>query len=112
MNLKQILEEANSFITQGDYERFLTYCTADTIWNFVGDETLKGIDEVREYMRKSYIKPPRFKVDLMIEEGNYLTAMGTISLINENSVWVNYEYCDVWKFENGKLAELKAFVSN
>jgi ketosteroid isomerase-like protein len=112
MDLKQILNEANAFITQGDYEKFLTYCTANTIWNFIGDETLRGINEVRNYMLKAYIKPPRFKVDLMVEEGNYLTAVGTISLLNEDSVWIDYEYCDVWRFENGKLAELKAFVVN
>jgi ketosteroid isomerase-like protein len=22
----------------------------------------------------------------------------------------HYDYCDVWRFENGKIAELKAFV--
>lgn len=112
MSLKEILKEANALIAAGDYERFLTYCTAETLWKFVGDTTLVGIDEVRAYMLEAYIEPPRFEVDLMIEEGNYLTAIGTISLLNENSVWVNYEYCDVWRFENGKLAELKAFVAN
>lgn len=110
MNLKEILNEANACIASGNYDQFLTYCTTDTHWTFVGEASLTGIDEVRDYMKEAYIKPPRFKVDLIIEEGNYLTAVGTISIVNINSVWVDYEYCDVWRFENGKLAELKAFV--
>lgn len=110
MNLKLILQEANACIAVGDHEGFLKFCTKDTRWTFVGDRTLNGIDEVRAYMSEAYKEPPKFEVALMIEEGNYLTAMGTISLLNENSEWVDYEYCDVWRFEDGKLAELKAFV--
>ncbi|KFE97563.1 ketosteroid isomerase [Chryseobacterium formosense] len=112
MNLKQILKEANACIANGNYDQFLTYCTIDTHWTFVGETSLTGIDEVRDYMNEAYIKPPKFKVDIMIEEGNYLTAVGTISIVNTNSLWIDYEYCDVWRFENGKLAELKAFVVN
>lgn len=110
MNLKEILNEANACIATGNYEEFLTYCTIDTHWTFVGETTLTGLDEIMDYMKEAYIEPPRFKVDLMMEEENYLTAVGKISILNINSVWVEYEYCDVWRFENGKLAELKAFV--
>lgn len=110
MNLKLILQKANACITAGDHEGFLEFCTKDTRWTFVGDRTLNGIDEVRAYMAEAYKEPPKFEVTLMIEEGNYLTAIGTISLQSENSEWISYEYCDVWRFEDGKLAELKAFV--
>jgi len=110
MNLKPILQKANACIAAGDYEGFLDFCTPDTNWIFVGDRTLKGIDEVRAYISEAYKEPPRFEVNLMIEEGDYLTAMGKISLLNDDSKWTAYEYCDVWRFDNGKLAELKAFV--
>lgn len=112
MNLKLILQKANACISAGDQEGFLNFCTSDTSWTFVGDRTLKGIDEVRAYMSEAYKVPPRFEVTLMIEEDNYLTAIGKISLMNEDSKWTEYQYCDVWRFENGKLAELKAFVVN
>jgi len=42
-------------------------------------------------MKEAYIEPPRFKVDLMIEEGNYLTAVGTRSIVNTDSLWIAYE---------------------
>lgn len=112
MNLKQILNEANACIASGNYDQFLTYCTTDTHWTFVGEESLTEIDEIRDYMEEAYIKPPRITIDIMIEEGEYLTVVGTISIVNISSVWVDYQYCDVWRFENGKLADLKAFVTN
>jgi len=39
---KAILEEANAAIAEGNYEGFLSFCTDDTKWTFVGDKTLNG----------------------------------------------------------------------
>ena len=63
MNNKEILQKANSLITKGDYEGFLSFCTEDTKWTFVGDQILNGKNEVREYMKKAYAEPPKFMVD-------------------------------------------------
>lgn len=110
MNNKTVLEKANTAISQGDYETFLTYCTEDTKWTFVGDRILFGKEEVRRYMAETYRKPPKFNVERLIGEGDYVTAVGTICIVNEHSQWIEYDYCDIWKFENGQMAELKAFV--
>jgi ketosteroid isomerase-like protein len=111
MNNKTILEKSNAAISEGDHETFLTYCTEDTKWTFVGDRELSGKDEIRQYMSETYKTPPKFDVENMIGEGDFVTAVGRISLFNEeDNQWIQYDYCDVWKFENGKMAELKAFV--
>jgi ketosteroid isomerase-like protein len=110
LNNKEILEKANAAITQGDHEGFLSFCTDDTEWTFVGDKTLQGKQAVREYMATAYQEPPKFMVENLIAEGEYVTAIGTISMKNENRIMIDYTYCDVWKFRNGKMAGLKAFV--
>ncbi|MCS3531684.1 nuclear transport factor 2 family protein [Chryseobacterium sp. JUb7] len=110
MDNKTILEKANAAIAEGDHETFLSYCTENTIWTFAGDQILSGKEEVRRYIADAYRKPPKFNVDHLIGEGDYVTAVGTISLFNEDSEWTEYHYCDIWKFEAGKMAELKAFV--
>jgi ketosteroid isomerase-like protein len=110
MNNKTILEKANAAITAGDHEGFLSYCTEDTTWTFIGDQTLQGKEAVRQYMATAYLEPPRFKVEHLIAEGNFVTAVGQISMKNENGVMVDYSYCDVWQFRDGKMAVLKAFV--
>jgi len=109
-NNKAILEKANAAIKEGNNEGFLSYCTEDTEWIFVGDQTLQGKEAVRQYMALAYAEPPEFTIELMIEEDDYVTAMGKISLRDENGEMANYLACDVWKFRNGKMAELKAFV--
>ncbi|MGV3706496.1 MAG: nuclear transport factor 2 family protein [Arcticibacter sp.] len=107
---KAILEQANAAVSSGDNEKFLSFCTEDTEWNFVGDQILKGKDAVRKYMKSAYSEPPQFDVEHMIAEGDYLTAIGRISLKNPEGKIIQYSYCDVWRFEDGKMAELKAFV--
>ena len=109
-NNKAILEKANAAISRGDNEVFLSYCTEDTEWVFIGDKTLQGKDAVRQYLAMAYVEPPKFIVENLIAEGEFLTAIGTISMKNEQGKLVDYSYCDVWRFRDGKMAELKAFV--
>jgi len=105
-----ILHKANEFVKKGNYESFLVYCTQDTKWVFVGERILEGRDKVREYMKEFYLEPPVFTVEKTIEDGNYVTVTGEITLKAANGTYNHYDYCDVWRFENGKIAELKAFV--
>ena len=49
-------------MSRGDYEGFLAFCTDDTHWEFVGDQTLDGKEAVRRYMAETYTRPPTFDV--------------------------------------------------
>ena len=107
---KDILEKANALVTNGDNEGFLAFCTEDVVWEFVGDQTLSGKQAVREYMKSTYVEPPKFDVERILADDDYVTAIGKISLNDETGKLINYEYCDVWRFRDGKMAQLKAFV--
>jgi ketosteroid isomerase-like protein len=107
---KAVLAKANEAITQGDHEGFLAFCTEDTEWTFVGDRTLKGKEAVRRWMAETYREPPTFRVDRLIAEGDFLTALGEITLKDENGKTAHHSYCDVWRFDDGRMAELHAFV--
>ncbi|MDF2934277.1 MAG: ketosteroid isomerase [Chryseobacterium sp.] len=110
MNNTTILHTANEYVSKGDYESFLAYCSSDTKWVFVGERTLNGKEEVRAYMKEFYIEPPVFDVELAIEDGDFVTVTGSISLKNKTGKYEHFNYCDIWRFEDGKIAELKAFV--
>ena len=107
---KAILTQANAAIVKGDYEGFLSHCADDVEWTFVGDKTLKGKEAVRQYMKATYVEPPSFRVDQLIAEGDFVTALGDIELKDEAGDRVHSAYCDVWRIRGDKLAELKAFV--
>jgi uncharacterized protein (TIGR02246 family) len=107
---KAILKQANAAVVRGDYEEFLSHCTEDVKWIFVGDKTLEGKEAVRRYMDSTYIEPPRFAVAQLIAEDDFVTAIGDIDITDETGKTVHSAYCDVWRIRDGKLAELRAFV--
>jgi ketosteroid isomerase-like protein len=107
---KAILLEGNAAIAEGNNEGFLRFCAEDTEWTFVGDQTLKGKEAVRQYMAKAYIEPPKFTVENLIAEGDFLTAVGEITLKDKDGRETDYSYCDVWRFLGDKIIELKGFV--
>lgn len=107
---KTILQKANAALVAGDYEGFLSYCTDDTEWTFVGEQTLRGKAAVRKWMATAYKKPPIFLVKRLVAEDDFVTALGTITLLEKGGQAIDYAYCDVWRFRDGKIAELTAFV--
>lgn len=109
-NNKAILEAANAAIAQGNYEGFLSFCTDDTEWTFVGDRTLNGKEAVRQWMATEYVEPPLNIVANLIAEGDFVTALGDLTIKDENGKAADYSYCDIWRFRDGKMVELRAFV--
>ncbi len=107
---KEILKAANAAIDAGKYEDFLSFCTDDTRWTFVGDKTLIGKAAVHQWMTATYLVPPNNKVANLITEGDFLTAVGELTLQDADGKEIHYSYCDVWKIRDGKLAELSAYV--
>lgn len=110
VNNKAILKKGNSAILNGNNEGMLSLCSEDTEWTFVGVEILKGKEAVRQYMASVYMEPPKFTVTNLIAEGDYVSALGEIALNDKNGKEIHYSYCDVWRFRNNQIVELKAFV--
>lgn len=107
---QEILQKANAAILEGDYEGFLKFCTEDTQWTFVGDRTLKGKEAVRQWMAATYQEPPKFELHRMIAENDFVAALGEITLKDKAGRTARHAYCDVWRFRDGKMAGLQAFV--
>ena len=107
---KAILKRANAAVVNRDYEGFLSHCTDDVEWTFVGERTLRGKEAVRQYIRTTYLEPPTFTVARLIAEDDFVTALGDISMKDGTGKVVHSAYCDVWRIRDGKLAELRAFV--
>ena len=107
---KATLQQANQAISRGDFDGFLSHSTEDTEWTFVGEQTLAGKAAVREWMVNTYRVPPRFRVDQLVAEGDFVVAMGEITLKDDSGNDTHHSYCDVWRFQDGKMAALRAFV--
>lgn len=107
---KAVLKAANEAIRKGDIEGFLAFCAEDIEWTTVGKETLEGKSAVREWMKTAYAKPPEFTVTDLMAEDDLVAAIGEIATGDEHDPLIHSPYCDVWRFRDGKMVELRAFV--
>ena len=76
----------------------------------MGDKTLSGKEAVRQWMATEYLEPPTNTVIRFIAEGDFLTVLGYLIMKDKDGKAAQYEYCDIWRFHEGKMVELKAFV--
>jgi ketosteroid isomerase-like protein len=107
---KEVLLKANAAVSRGDNEGFLACCTDDLVWSTVGGETLRGKEAVRAWMVDGYAEPPKFTVRELVAEGDLVVALGDIESKDGQGKPVQNSYSDVWRFRDGKMAELRAFV--
>jgi len=110
MTNKAVLEAANAEVSRGNNEGFLAHCTDDIRWTTVGEGTLQGKQAVREWMKEAYAVPPQFNVRLMVAEADHVVAIGTIMADGPDGQSIEHPYSDVWRFRDGRMCELDAFV--
>ncbi|MEO6212982.1 MAG: nuclear transport factor 2 family protein [Vicinamibacterales bacterium] len=106
---KAIIEKANDTFRRSDVEGLLALCTDDFTWTMVGAEPVTGKAAIREWMGKGPSEPPKFSIDTVIAEGDFVTCIGDMTMAEKGEV-VPYGYCDVWRLAGDKIAELKTYV--
>ncbi len=106
---RAIVDKANEAFARNDVEGLLALCSDDFSWTMVGSEPAVGKAAVREWMAKAPPEMPKFTIDTVIADGDFVTCVGDMTM-PEKGKDVPYAYCDVWRMEGGKIAELKAFV--
>jgi ketosteroid isomerase-like protein len=105
-----IVRKVNAAFEKGDVEGFLACCADEVVWAMVGDKTVKGKKAIREWMGSMAMEPPRFTVDAVIGDGEFATAFGDMKMKEKDGSIGQYAYCDVYRFEGDKIAELRSYV--
>ncbi len=85
-------------------------CAEDVEWTMVGDKTVKGKDAIRKWMASMNMEPPKFTVDNLIAEGEFVTAHGNMTMKDKDGKTVPHSYCDIYRFRDEKIVELSAFI--
>ncbi|BCS54403.1 nuclear transport factor 2 family protein [Geobacter sp. SVR] len=106
---REIVEKVNSAFAENNLEGFLMFCTDDVTWTMVGNKTVKGKGAIRQWMASMDFEPPKFTVDALIAEGDFVAAHGDMTM-KEDGDDVPYSYCDIYRFQGEKIAGLKSFV--
>jgi ketosteroid isomerase-like protein len=108
---KTIVKKVNAAFADNDPEVFLKNCKANVVWNMVGEETRTGVETIRNWMKSmGDMEPPKFTVDNLIGEGDIVVSNGNMTMKNKEGKNESYSYCDVYRFEGNKIAELTSYV--
>ncbi len=111
---KDTVRKVNDTFLKGNFEGFLDFCADNVQWTIVGDRTVKSKEAIRQWMRemaKENPEPPKFDVlDPVIAEGDFVVARGDMKMKDKDGKTVPYSYCDVYRFQGDKIAELNSFV--
>ena len=110
MSNKAILQKINDAFAQNDTEAFLAECSDDIVFEMIGHTSVRGKDNVRSFMNEmSSDSAPLFTIDRVIEEGENAVCTGDMEMEVDGEP-AAYTYCDMYRFRDGKAAELRAFV--
>ncbi|MDQ3255902.1 MAG: nuclear transport factor 2 family protein [Acidobacteriota bacterium] len=110
---KEIVEKVNAALAEGSNESFLSFCAEDVSWTMVGDKTVKGKDAIRQWMASMASESselPKFTIDHVIAEGDFVTAHGDMTMKDKDGKTAPYSFCDIYRFRDGKIIDLRAFV--
>ncbi len=110
---KEIVGKVNASLLAGDYEGFLSFCAEDVRWTIVGEKSVQGKDNIRQWMDQMAAEnpePPKFTVDNTFGEGESVAATGNMSMKDKDGKEGQYSFCDVYLFRDDKIIELNSYV--
>jgi uncharacterized protein len=108
---KAIVEKINAGFAENDLEKVLSFCTADLVWTMVGDSTVKGKDAIRKWMASMDPEPPQFTIQQVVAEGDSVITRGDMMMTDKrDGIAHTYSFCDIYRFEGDRVADLTAFV--
>jgi ketosteroid isomerase-like protein len=108
---KQIIEKVNAAFAENNLEGFLENCKDDVKWTMAGEKIRTGVDTIRDWMKSmGEMEPPKFTVSNLVGEGDIVVANGDMNMKNKEGQTESYSYCDIYRFEGGKIAELTSYV--
>ena len=108
---KAIVEKINAGFAENNLEIVLSFCTEDFTWTMVGDTTVTGKEAIRKWMASMDPEPPQFTIDQVIAEGAFVITRGDLMMKDKKEATAHtYSFCDIYRFEGDRVAELTAFV--
>lgn len=108
---KEIVQQINDAFSNADLDGFLNHCADNVRWTIAGKEPIVGKEAITAFMGKMPAElTMKFKVHNVIADGALVACAGYMEMPNSNGSMYRAEYCDVYRFEGGKVVELTSYV--
>ena len=95
----------------GKFEFAEMYLADDIKWNILGDTSIEGKEQVLEVSKMSQLENfPVLTIKNIVSQGNYVVIECTGEATAKNGKPYNQVYCDVFRFNEGKLKEVTTYL--
>ena len=108
---KEIVEKINQSFNENDTEAFLAYCEDDVTWMMVGGAAMTGKDAIRKEMGMLDSEgKPQITVQHIIADDDLVASNGTLQMKKKTGEPHNAAFCDIYRFNNGKIREMTSYI--
>ena len=109
---KELVQQVNDAFSNNKPEIFMDLCSDDIHWSIAGDQSFNGKDAIRKFMASmGDMEPPKFSVDRIIADGDSVACYGDMSMKGKSGKDENYTFCDIYRFNDGKIVDLQSIMA-
>ena len=106
-----LLIKISEEFAKGNLEFVEVYLTDDVKWNILGENSITGKNEVLEVSKMLQLESfPVVTIKNIVAEGDYVVIESTGKAITKKGKPYNQTYCDIFKFNEGKLIEITTYL--
>ena len=111
---KETVGKVNKALSAGNFELLFDLCADDLLFTIIGDRTVKGKENARQFMRSMAVEspePPKINpIDPILADGDFVVSRGNMQMKEKDGKEGYYSYCDIYRFRGDKIAELSSYV--
>lgn len=112
--IQEFLKKFNQAFIENDINYIVDSTTNDILWVMVGDNTIRGKEELTVAMNKMKNSSGlEITLNAMIINGDQAAVDGTMSFEDKDGNRKTYGFCDLYKFNNEeeiKIKELRSYI--
>lgn len=104
------IKAVDAAFAAGDTEAFLDKCSDDIVWDMVGEKVIKGKEDIRDFMSMCKDMSPTFTYHAIFGDDENVSSTGHMKMKDADGKENEYEFCDLYKFADGRISEMRSFV--
>ncbi len=108
IEIKKISEE----FSKGNFPATYNHFADDIEWKIIGDKIISGKENTIAFCTKMITEMDSSTLNNInvIAENNYVAIEGNCNFTNEQGKAAAVEYCDVFRFEEGKIKTITSYL--
>ena len=109
---EDFIRNFNDAFSRNDLDFILDNMSDDIIWNFVGEKTMKGKDEVKEFMKPmSKVETLEMELLQIITHGWTAAANGRMKIKEPSGETKSFGFADIYVLNGLKSPRIKEMTS-